>query len=89
MTAVSHDHLQIAEILLKNGADMNYMNKVSIDPCMHARNTSMHNVANVEHIPCTHIAKLISIDLFCVKFTIHIEIFAGRKFRHLLLMLKI
>ena len=44
MTAVDRGHLHVAEILVKNGADMNYRNKVieGIDPC----NTSMHNVAN-------------------------------------------
>ena len=39
VAAVSEGHLQVAEILVKNGADVNYRNKVrAFDPC----NTSIY-----------------------------------------------
>ena len=44
MTAVYKGHLHVAEILVKNGADVNYRNKVkTLIPVI---NTSIHNVAN-------------------------------------------
>ena len=44
VAAVGQDHLHVAEILVENGADVNYRNKVR---ALHKYNIYiMHNVAN-------------------------------------------
>ena len=44
LAAVGQGHLHVAEILVKNGADVNYRNKVRVlIPVTHA---SIHNMAN-------------------------------------------